>query len=116
MKKDTAGALLIFALIFITPFAYWIWEWHHLRTSGSYWPTLSFAMPFIAVTMLGLIVANALLPGKMSDANVNRGKYGQLAYISVVVLGLLAGTVNYFLMDHAFNAQQQAPVYTPPGQ
>ncbi len=116
MKKGDLRILLIFGLVLLLPFILWIWNWHLLRTSGSYWPVLSLAMPFLGVSMVGMLVASAFLPGKMNDPTATRGKNAQRIYLGVLALGLLAGTVNYFLMANAFRAQQAAPVYTPPGQ
>ena len=116
MKKGDLRILLVFAFIFLLPFVFWIWNWHLLRTSGSWWPKLALGMPFIAVSMVGLLVVNALLPGGMNDPWEKRGKNARLAFLGVLALGLLTGTINYFLMDSASRAQQAAPVYTPPGQ
>ena len=115
LKKDV-GPLLIMFFVIVLPFAFCIWSWHHLLTSGSWWPVATFGMSFVAASMIGLPVVNLLLPGKMNDRLETRGKYGREAWIAMVVIAFLAASVNYALMSRAFNTMQAAPVYTPPGQ
>ncbi len=116
MKKGDLKFVVIFALVVLAPFAYWIYDWHHLRISGEYWPKMSLGMPFVGVSIIGLLVLDILLPGKMNDPWAKRGKNAQLWFFGVLALGFLVGTVNYFLMNRAFHAQTDAPVYTAPGQ
>jgi hypothetical protein len=114
LKKGDLRILSIFALIFLVPFALWIWDWYLLRSSGSWWPKLAIGAPFLAVSEVGGLVLNASLPGGMNDPWESRSKNAKTIWLGIIALGLLTGTINYFVMDSASRAQQAAPVYTPP--
>lgn len=116
MQKGDLRILLTVAAVVLLPFVFLIWSWHHLLTSGSWWPAATFGMSFVAACMAGLPIVNFLLPGKMGDNFAQRGKYGQIAWIALVVAAFLVASVNYALMDRTFYARQAAPVYNPSGQ
>ena len=86
----------IFALVLILAFAGMVYyNWHQLQSEGSY------SLKMAAFAPLGVVGGFFLLlfPSKVGKPQTTQDK---LIVLAVFVVGLVAGLVNWYLMDPGF--------------
>ncbi|HKP47378.1 MAG TPA: hypothetical protein VJT50_12330 [Pyrinomonadaceae bacterium] len=86
--------ILALALIIVGVALVWL-SWHQLATEGQYSMKMAAFGPLIAIGGLYLMI----FPSRSGKPNTTGEK---IALLVVFVIGLLAGLVNWYLMDPGF--------------
>lgn len=93
IKQRLFGLLLILASI-----AMIYYGWHQIRENNLYYPKMAAFSPLIGVGGIFL----SIFPTMSGKPNTTKEK---VTVMAVFVIGILAGLVNWFLMDPGFFGQ-----------